>query len=306
MIVWFLYKRRKKERAKSDALKNEYKVLPKAPEIKVNAIKFTVPQLQKKHKSWSVEKQDSIGSKESRDKYAKHIANEGLGYSATPPPVPTTYPSTTQHIHKAFSAESLTSSAESAGYKGLQTDIGLLRPDLYVSDSETDQQDEIYPAGHIGRLWFRVEYDVETENLVVTLIKVRHLPGRQARSSISMSPISSCDPFVRIYLLPDEKRYLQSKMKKRTRNPTFNQTFAFTMSYGLLRNRTLRFSVYDVDRFMRQVAIGHVLFPLEKLDITTPTEEWADLERKSQVSSYSGRLFICKGVTIFVFQQKCA
>ena len=87
----------------------------------------------------------------------------------------------------------------------------------------------------------------------------------------------------RLYLLPDEKRYLQSKMKRKTRSPTFQETFMFTMSYNLLVERTLRITVFDVDRFMRQTIIGHVLFPLEHLDITRPVALWRDVERSSQV-----------------------
>ena len=59
-------------------------------------------------------------------------------------------------------------------------------------------------------------YDVDSERLIVTLQRMRNLPGRAQRSSLSLSGNSSCDPFARVYLLPDEKRYLQTTMKVST------------------------------------------------------------------------------------------
>ncbi len=161
----------------------------------------------------------------------------------------------------------------------------MLRPELYTIDAESVDEGEDFPANNIGRVWFRIEYNCDTENLYVTLINIKNLPARQTRgSSLSMASGSTCDPFVRIYLLPDEKRFLQSKMKKKTRNPRFEQTFAFSMSYSVLIERTLRFTVFDVDRFTRQTIIGHALYSLQDLDITMTTEESLDLEKLALVS----------------------
>ena len=154
------------------------------------------------------------------------------------------------------------------------------------SDDNAEDQDEDLPLTNIGRVWFNLEYDAGSEKLIVNVDRVRNLPGRQQRTSLALSSSSSsssCDPFLRLYLLPDEKRYLQSKMKRKTRSPTFKETFMFTMSYNLLVERTLRITVFDVDRFMRQTVIGHVLFPLEHLDITRAVALWRDVERSSQV-----------------------
>lgn len=167
---------------------------------------------------------------------------------------------------------------------GVQTTVGLLKPELYNTseDQDMDMYDDL-PPSNIGRIWFSLEYDAQSEKLIVIVDRIRNLQGRQQRSSLSLSSNSSCDPFIRLYLLPDEKRYLQSKMKRKTTNPVFKETFMFTMSYNLLIERTLRITVFDVDRFMRQTIIGHVLEPLNSLDITMISEMWRDLEKSSQV-----------------------
>lgn len=249
-LWWYMKKRHSLKEKQKTA--NDEMVSCKAPQITVNQIEFTVPTSGTQHRLWETVLQQQLPNAES--------------------PI--------------SSKRSLSESTDSldAGQKGegIPTSLGLLRPDLYLSDNE--QEDGDFPPGHIGRIWFRLEYDCETENLFVTVINIVNLPARQQRgSSLSMSGSSTCDSFVRIYLLPDDKRYLQTKVKKRTRNPNFHQKFAFCMSYSVLRERTLRLTVYDVDRFTRHTLIGHAFYSLEELDITMATEEWRDLEKEAMV-----------------------
>ncbi len=255
-LWWFFYKRKQakaykkeKTRTRTRSRSGRTKIVTKTPKIQVNTIEFTVPTT-KNGKHPLVDHQESELS------------------------------SLVDH------RDSVDSETRSEAGSAIATGFGLLRPDLYASDSESAYDEDEYPSNHIGRVSFRLEYDCEAENLFVTLINVKNLQARQQRGgSLSMAGSSTCDPFVRIYLLPDEKRYLQSKMKKRTRNPHFDQTFAFSMSYSVLRERTLRFTVFDVDRFMRQSIIGHALYSLENLDITMTTEEALDLEKLALVGA---------------------
>ena len=243
-------------RKKSTVPHQRISVVNAPPKIQVNTVEFTLPagQLNRPYSGWeqgldSCPENGLDDSGSSNDEMEHHKTNDDTG---------------------------------------VQTRVGLLRPELYITQDDSDcEAEEELPLGNIGRVWFRLEYDCDHERLLVTLHRIRNLPGRQQRSSISLSSRSSCDPFVRIYLLPDEKRYLQSKMKRKTRNPSFKETFMFTMSYAMLMKRTLRMSVFDMDRFMRQVTIGHVLYPLENLDIREGVEEWRDVEKSGQVRRFS-------------------
>jgi len=67
--------------------------------------------------------------------------------------------------------------------------LGSIDPSLYRISDEDDQYD--IPPEHLGRVWFAVEYERETEKLLVTLIKSRNLPNRMFGAS------NGCDPFVR-------------------------------------------------------------------------------------------------------------
>lgn len=47
--------------------------------------------------------------------------------------------------------------------------------------------------------------------------------------------------------------------------------------------RTLRFSVYEMDKRKVRHALGHALVPLADVDITKDLSMWRDLETNSQV-----------------------
>ena len=50
-----------------------------------------------------------------------------------------------------------------------------------------------------------------------------------------------------------------------------------------LMSRTLRFSVYDVDKRRVRHSLGHVFEPLEDADLTGTETVWRELEPMSQV-----------------------
>lgn len=62
-----------------------------------------------------------------------------------------------------------------------------------------------------------MEYQQESERLLVGLIKARQL----------QVPSETCSPLVKLHLLPDERRFLQSKTKRKTCNPQFDENFVF-------------------------------------------------------------------------------
>ncbi|KAM9379758.1 LOW QUALITY PROTEIN: synaptotagmin-15 [Phaethornis superciliosus] len=81
--------------------------------------------------------------------------------------------------------------------------VGTINPELYKFPEDKSEMD--FPEGNIGCLWFSIEYEQESERLLISLIKDR--------------TADSCSPFVKIYLLPDERSSLQSKTKRKTLNP---------------------------------------------------------------------------------------
>ncbi|XP_013399810.1 synaptotagmin-15 isoform X2 [Lingula anatina] len=152
--------------------------------------------------------------------------------------------------------------------------LGSIDPSLYKAIDEEDNT--LYPEDHRGRIWFAVEYERESEKLRVTLMKARNLPSRVSGNN------NGCDPFVRIYLMPDERRYMQSKSKRKTCNPNFEESYVFQVSYKTIQDRTLKLTVFDVDRSKRHRSVGHALYPLKEHDCESNEQVviWRDLERE--------------------------
>lgn len=93
--------------------------------------------------------------------------------------------------------------------------VGTINPELYKIPEDKSETD--FPEGCLGRLWFSVEYQQEAERLLVGLIKAQRLHA----------PSETCSPLVKLHLLPDERRFLQSKTKRKTANPQFDEHFIF-------------------------------------------------------------------------------
>ncbi|XP_077999360.1 synaptotagmin-15-like isoform X2 [Glandiceps talaboti] len=152
--------------------------------------------------------------------------------------------------------------------------LGEINPQLYkIQDDE--EEHNYFPEDHTGRIWFAVEYEHEAERLVVSLIKAKNLPSRVLGS------VNQCDPLVKIFLLPDERRHLQSKLRRKTTNPKFDESFVFQVTYKALLQRTLRLTVCDVDRSKKHKVIGHVLLALKDVDFdgNEKVVMWRDLEK---------------------------
>nr|XP_012643500.1 synaptotagmin-15 isoform X2 [Microcebus murinus]XP_020136160.1 synaptotagmin-15 isoform X2 [Microcebus murinus] len=164
--------------------------------------------------------------------------------------------------------------------------VGTINPELYKSSEDKSETD--FPAGCLGRLWFSVEYQQEAERLLVGLIKARQL----------QAPSETCSPLVKLHLLPDERRFLQSKTKRKTSNPQFDEHFIFQVSSKSVTQRVLRFSVYHVDRQRKHQLLGQVLFPLKHETLAGDCRRviWRDLEAESlEPPSEFGDLQFCLG-----------
>ncbi|CAG9564773.1 unnamed protein product [Danaus chrysippus] len=146
------------------------------------------------------------------------------------------------------------------------TDLGVLDPSLYKADCLVE--DQLWPEGHVGRVWFTLKYESGTERLQVHIIKAKHLPSRTPALA------NACDPYIRIQLMPDERRVLQTKQKKKTCNPFFDETFVYQIPPGKLETLTLKLSVLDIGRVGKnKQLIGHIILPLSELEGVAPDEE---------------------------------
>ncbi|MGH0122420.1 UNVERIFIED_CONTAM: hypothetical protein FKN15_004187 [Acipenser sinensis] len=85
--------------------------------------------------------------------------------------------------------------------------------------SEDDDGHEGTGRENLGRIQFSVGYNFQDSTLTVKILKGQELPAKDFSGT--------SDPFVKIYLLPDKKNKLETKVKRKNLNPHWNETFLF-------------------------------------------------------------------------------
>ncbi|XP_054998925.1 synaptotagmin-7 isoform X3 [Sorex araneus] len=151
--------------------------------------------------------------------------------------------------------------------------------------SEEDEAHEACSRENLGRIQFSVGYNFQESTLTVKIMKAQELPAKDFSGT--------SDPFVKIYLLPDKKHKLETKVKRKNLNPHWNETFLFEgFPYEKVVQRILYLQVLDYDRFSRNDPIGEVSIPLNKVDLTQMQTFWKDLKPCSDGSGSRGELLL--------------
>uniref|UniRef100_A0A8C2XX48 C2 domain-containing protein n=1 Tax=Capra hircus TaxID=9925 RepID=A0A8C2XX48_CAPHI len=163
------------------------------------------------------------------------------------------------------------------------TSIGRIKPELYKQKS-VDGDDAKSEAKSCGKINFSLRYDYENETLIVRILKAFDLPAKDF--------CGSSDPYVKIYLLPDRKCKLQTRVHRKTLNPTFDENFHFPVPYEELADRKLHLSVFDFDRFSRHDMIGEVILDnlFEASDLSRETSIWKDIQYATSESVDLGEI----------------
>lgn len=131
--------------------------------------------------------------------------------------------------------------------------------------AQAEEKEEV----KLGRIQYKLDYDFQQGQLTVTVIQAEDLPG--------MDMSGTSDPYVKLYLLPEKKKKVETKVHRKTLNPVFNETFIFKVAFNEITSKTLVFAIYDFDRFSKHDQIGQVLIPLGKIDLGQVIEEWKDI-----------------------------
>lgn len=90
---------------------------------------------------------------------------------------------------------------------------------LQLSPGSEDDDGEGPISEKLGRIQFSIGYSFQNTTLTVKVLKGQDLPAKDFSGT--------SDPFVKIYLLPDKKHKLETKVKRKNLNPHWNETFLF-------------------------------------------------------------------------------
>ncbi|XP_051952799.1 synaptotagmin-1b [Xyrauchen texanus] len=151
-------------------------------------------------------------------------------------------------------------------------DEGTKQAVHHGTDSDPQEEDvEPKKATKLGKLLYTLDYNFTDNALIVGVM--------QAEGLAAMDMSGTSDPYVKVYLLPDKKKKFETKVHRKTLDPTFNEHFTFKVPYAELGGKTLVMTVYDFDRFSKHDAIGDVRVQMNKVDFSHLTEEWCDLQK---------------------------
>uniref|UniRef100_A0A8C1PT08 Synaptotagmin-7 n=1 Tax=Cyprinus carpio TaxID=7962 RepID=A0A8C1PT08_CYPCA len=154
-----------------------------------------------------------------------------------------------------------------------------------LSPGSEEEEHEGPVCEKLGRIQFSVGYNFQDSTLTVKILKGQDLPAKDFSGT--------SDPFVKLYLLPDKKHKLETKVKRKNLNPHWNETFLFEgFPYEKVVQRTLYMQVLDYDRFSRNDPIGEVSIPLNKIDLAHMQTFWKELKPCSDGSGSRGDLLV--------------
>ncbi|XP_073430114.1 synaptotagmin-7 isoform X9 [Dendrobates tinctorius] len=165
--------------------------------------------------------------------------------------------------------------------------VNSLTSEMLMLSPGSDEEDGHDSSGRetLGRIQFSVGYNFQESTLTVKIMKAQELPAKDFSGT--------SDPFVKIYLLPDKKHKLETKVKRKNLNPHWNETFLFEgFPYEKVVQRVLYLQVLDYDRFSRNDPIGEVSIPLNKIDLTQMQSFWKELKPCSDGSGSRGELLL--------------
>uniref|UniRef100_A0A671KVW4 Synaptotagmin-7 n=1 Tax=Sinocyclocheilus anshuiensis TaxID=1608454 RepID=A0A671KVW4_9TELE len=172
------------------------------------------------------------------------------------------------------------------GHSSVSDLANSLTGDMVMLSPGSEDDDHEGPVSEkLGRIQFSLGYSFQDTTLTVKILKGQDLPAKDFSGT--------SDPFVKIYLLPDRKHKLETKVKRKNLNPHWNETFLFEgFPYEKVRERTLYLQVLDYDRFSRNDPIGEVSIPLNKVELGQLKTFWKDLKPCSDGSGSRGDLLL--------------
>lgn len=132
------------------------------------------------------------------------------------------------------------------------------KEETVIKDDDREKNDDEKPTW-LGKLHFRLKFLPDKSALTVSIERCCQLPARE---------LSSCDPYVKLQLLPDKQHKVKTRVLRKTRDPVYDEDFTF---YGITSNQlntiTLHFVVLSFDRYSRDDVIGEVVCPLTNVEM---------------------------------------
>lgn len=254
----------------------------KVPEVKVNgrsSVKLLEAAMKISQTSPDIPAEVQTALRERLSQQAK------IQRQTTEPTSSSRHNSFRRHLPRQMNVTSVDFSMDTLPIRQSSTvSIGRIKPELYKQKSVDSEDGAKEPVETCGKLSFSLRYDYEDQALVVRILKALDLPAKDFTGT--------SDPYVKIYLLPERKKKFQTRVHRKTLNPTFDEVFCFPAEYDQLCNHKLHFSVYDFDRFTSHDMIGEVVVDnlFELSDLSREAVVWKDIHAATMESIDLGEI----------------
>ncbi|XP_042903649.1 synaptotagmin-12-like [Parasteatoda tepidariorum] len=126
---------------------------------------------------------------------------------------------------------------------------------------------------HCGEVELGLEYDSETEDLIVIINRARDLVGP--------IPNSVIDSYIKVFLLPDRSTNMQTRVQRKNNNPMFKEQFLFGVDENNLCQRSLLCTVYTCDKYTNSI-LGEAEVKISDLDLKQPFMGWFPIVDSNQ------------------------
>uniref|UniRef100_A0A915P7J4 C2 domain-containing protein n=1 Tax=Meloidogyne floridensis TaxID=298350 RepID=A0A915P7J4_9BILA len=127
--------------------------------------------------------------------------------------------------------------------------------------------------------------DFYRDELSVTILECRDLPAMD-RNGMS-------DPYIKLTISPERKPKFETRIKRNSLNPVFNETFVFKIPFPELGRKTLELVAFDFDRLSKDDQIGQILLPLNTVDFGQTNDRWINFEAPHEIEESESRGDIC-------------
>ena len=195
--------------------------------------------------------------------------------------------------------------ALAAALEAASLDTTLQQPHEKVSEGSEDEADsaDVTEASNLkrriaarrgqekrkylktGKLCFTTQYHSREQKLEITVIRAFDLGKRKDTDDVN--------PFVRMYLVPGKKQKQHTRVKRRTKEPYFNEKRMFyEISESDFTSHRLKLKVYSREAIARNELLGEAEISLGSLKLT-------------EKESFSLDLFLVKDQVSCLLNENC-
>lgn len=142
-----------------------------------------------------------------------------------------------------------------------------------ITSNSSVAADALESPHHCGEIELGLEFDSETEDLIVIINRARDLVGP--------IPNSVVDSYIKVFLLPDRSTNMQTRVQRKSNNPIFKERFLFGVDTNELSERSLLCTVYTCDKYTNSM-MGEAEVKISDLDLSQPYMGWFPIVDSNQ------------------------